>query len=1543
MLGGRRLQRVVVHGLGSDLGNATPRKTFQSEDDVFDEYRGGMSNSGCETWYSSEWFLNGTFRPQSWSNWSGTRKKNSAYGNIWGLSITFSGYYYYYSGNRSQYITHQFNTTSFGAYQKGWEHLDSGFGVGMHISWPGGGHLITCWGYIANSANNSVVAVLVTDPDDDRYAGRGARNSLRVHQVYRPGSGYWYFRTYGYGTGKNGKTYIINMTVMINIGGSMQMKIDLKARNRGDYVNETTMSADVFITGKENITARNVQVWVGEADDGAKLAATVDFYALKKEDFSGVGSFVASNGIKVASHTTEELSKEKKETSFDEVLGVSALEKGDYYIFWVIANSDTDMGNNMNYYGDENGTPIVVTSAYVDLAMDDSKVVLRDADGNVMTATDGKIDITYGDVLSLNGLQVLNIGSLPTTKAHKVNIYLTTEKDKIQNVGTDDFLLASYEMADADKVEYMGADYDSVFLYSYDPDRISTEWIDERLWNNKTMTKWVFYDKTDSEVAEYATEELARNSDFAKDTTKYTMKVETRPMTTTQVKWVIYETEEVEGEAEEGEEAEVETIKKGKVIEFDTFDLYTAWLEDETQVKPESYVCEVEPRINGYQVAFEQVDYNGSKYNTITFTMDTANMEYNKNYYITWEIVQEEDKITTSYKNPGKGLDGGEIDSRNVGSLSTSLHFVHNYLTDASEYYEITQTYDDLTFPAMKTVYDVSDLEEGTYMEDPENPGTFLVIDRDKITPVVIDGNILLSKYTRDYIQKLSGENGEDALDMMVVVHTTPVLEKVEYRTKNDTLVFTEADTAGIFTLVSLGEWEYTDANGNEVKVDEDGNPIIAEDEVITKVDEDGQVYFLDSKGTRTDLVVDIQFADDEEPLLTDFNVVIDTQVDSTSMDGINQIVENFDVFDADGDGVVIAEDETGYIFAINEDGQFYKILDPDLGSAVQILILNKERRDMPFTMDARSYCRVMLVEEGQVQLANVTLTGGKVYGYGGGIYVLEQKEGGSATVGVKLEDVTITKNVATTYGGAIYNDIGTLEIYDSTFTENKANLGGAIRNAGNMVIAGTSILKNSATDLGGGVYNVADSSKVVEITHSVIRGNSAEIGGGFYQTELQVSKPTSSEEGGEEEETSYSTTLMDNTEIAANTANIGGGVYNNGTLELLNVTIAGNSATSTAGGLYHNSGELIVNNSIISLNYASGKATDIFGTPNEELSANNLINSQSAWFEEDPVFGLGGRVVNEDTMDLHLTQSSQAIDAGNNDFINAGDVDLDGRDRIYMPPEDTNTTIGDEEEGDEGDDEEAPVIDGVVDLGCYEFQGSANLNTVYYYEIVADNAQMSEYGSMVIDEWTPFRLDLKASEGFLSTIITVQYDASIYKMDMDNTFASVYTTWDIGDPIELMTGMTQVKISVTVKEGVTLANDALIGQIAYLPIEKGGVNAWAAPTENWLTLGGQSVRLAIAPNRYDLTDDGVVNLSDMFLFLDTYGTENATTDYNENGKVDVDDMLTFAKHYGDELTNYAARDIVPKTSPVTSLSTGLKKATSAMDTATLDKIFGEY
>ena len=146
----------------------------------------------------------------------------------------------------------------------------------------------------------------------------------------------------------------------------------------------------------------------------------------------------------------------------------------------------------------------------------------------------------------------------------------------------------------------------------------------------------------------------------------------------------------------------------------------------------------------------------------------------------------------------------------------------------------------------------------------------------------------------------------------------------------------------------------------------------------------------------------------------------------------------------------------------------------------------------------------------GTMTLASCNISGNLADGMGGGIFnggfltvtdcVIE---GNVANAGAGINnwaDMTIARstlsgNNSRISGGAILNtSVGSLEIYSSTFSDNNAPYGGAIRNEGNLTITNSTATGNSATT-GAAIQNWGN----LRVQSSTISGNHASRNGGGF------------------------------------------------------------------------------------------------------------------------------------------------------------------------------------------------------------------------------------------------------------------------------------------------------------------------------------------------------------------------------------------------------------------------------------------------------------
>ncbi|MBO7726261.1 MAG: hypothetical protein J6S40_07295 [Thermoguttaceae bacterium] len=264
---------------------------------------------------------------------------------------------------------------------------------------------------------------------------------------------------------------------------------------------------------------------------------------------------------------------------------------------------------------------------------------------------------------------------------------------------------------------------------------------------------------------------------------------------------------------------------------------------------------------------------------------------------------------------------------------------------------------------------------------------------------------------------------------------------------------------------------------------------------------------------------------------------------------------------------------------------------------------------------------------------------------------------GGSPSAPVNLTRLAIVGGKGTNGGGI--SNYGALTVTDCLVSASSASYGGGIYNGGGtLTLSNTTVFDNSAGDQGGGIYN----SGTLTVASCDIFQNGANSGGGLYH---------------------YSgTATLTNSLLRENNSKYnGGGIYvGGGTMRLTNVTVAANDAGEfyAGGGIYSSAKNVLLQNSLVIQNVA-GTGSDVRRTSGS-LSAYNTLSTFTAWTDsaDCPEYDPSLPLFEQGTSDHYaLAEDAQAINVGNNTFIEGYETDLAGN---------------------------ARVAGGIVDLGAYEY-----------------------------------------------------------------------------------------------------------------------------------------------------------------------------------------------------------------------------------------------
>lgn len=352
-----------------------------------------------------------------------------------------------------------------------------------------------------------------------------------------------------------------------------------------------------------------------------------------------------------------------------------------------------------------------------------------------------------------------------------------------------------------------------------------------------------------------------------------------------------------------------------------------------------------------------------------------------------------------------------------------------------------------------------------------------------------------------------------------------------------------------------------------------------------------------------------------------------------------------------------------------------------------------------------------------RVQFIENTATGSFYSRTAGGLYLQDGN--------FQLDDVLFEKNVASLEGGGMKTIKSTVTINNAKFYENTAQWGGGMVNLGTatltncifkgnkatttetpsdpfLVSAGgllnggpeifcpyianlynVSFIDNEAYYAGGGMVNIQSNAGLFNV---VFTGNTAQVAGGALANMFSSPNISNALFSG-----NVATGITGSME-----AGVGGAIanQNNANPTLVNVTIAGNTAAIAGGGVYNITdvypSQPVIYNSIIWGNTAmSGYYNDFGGS----LTADASIIGDTESSEDPKYVDAAGGV-------FRLQSDSSAIDAGQNSYVLADTMDIDGDD-------DTSEGVPYDLLGYDR------IVGGTVDMGAYEFDPAQK-----YYDI---------------------------------------------------------------------------------------------------------------------------------------------------------------------------------------------------------------------------------
>ena len=262
----------------------------------------------------------------------------------------------------------------------------------------------------------------------------------------------------------------------------------------------------------------------------------------------------------------------------------------------------------------------------------------------------------------------------------------------------------------------------------------------------------------------------------------------------------------------------------------------------------------------------------------------------------------------------------------------------------------------------------------------------------------------------------------------------------------------------------------------------------------------------------------------------------------------------------------------------------------------------------------------------------NATITGNTSGNVGGGISV------SSGTV--TINGGSISNNTASNNGGGIYAD-GPLNIKAGTNSNNKSGWdGGGIAAFNTVNFTGGTIADNTADWLGGNIHVQATGDRTavmtVSSTNPISGGTAIGSGGGGISVYGSGAKLI----------------LNDGTSVTGNTAKWGGGICTNGTVEMKNATISGNTTSDTSGGGVkvftdeYGTGQFTMSNGVISNNTATTSGGGIDNGGNLTISGGK-ISSNTAGTNGGGIYATGTTTFSGGNIDGNKAKSGGGICVG--------------------------------------------------------------------------------------------------------------------------------------------------------------------------------------------------------------------------------------------------------------------------------------------------------
>ena len=311
---------------------------------------------------------------------------------------------------------------------------------------------------------------------------------------------------------------------------------------------------------------------------------------------------------------------------------------------------------------------------------------------------------------------------------------------------------------------------------------------------------------------------------------------------------------------------------------------------------------------------------------------------------------------------------------------------------------------------------------------------------------------------------------------------------------------------------------------------------------------------------------------------------------------------------------------------------------------------------DNAITIDGQYLTRLIWVAEGAaLTLREITIT----HGWSG-----TDNDGGAIVNygSLTLDHATLTENSSDTSGsGGALISFGTLSILNSALTFNNAGNGGAIYAkwpGSHVAIQNSTLSDNNTTNTvnGWGGAILAFDGATVTISRTQLLRNEGILGGAIYNMQA-------------------STTIIEGSSVVKdNSALVGGGVWNGGTMTVDASTLDGNQATNVGGGAFNYGDNPPVNPVLYraTLNLQNGSRVirnHAGGAGGGGITNEGILNLDSTEVMTNTTRGGGGGLMASGDSDAYLTNATIAgntsdllgggIEAGVDAYVQGTDITI--------------------------------------------------------------------------------------------------------------------------------------------------------------------------------------------------------------------------------------------------------------------------------------------